>query len=294
MEFRVLRYFLAVAHEENISRAAEKLNISQPALSRQLMDLEDELGVKLLTRAKRSTTLTEAGYLLKKRAEEMAALEEKTRDELRREGENISGSIRIGCGETVGMRVIAEAVRKVCAAHPKVRCHLYSTDGGDVKERLAKGTLDFGVLVQPDPPKEFDCIKLPNLDIWGVIMKKDSPLVKLKEIHAADLYERPLIVSRQSFANRELRHWFGRNESEMNIVATYTLMYNASHLVEAGLGYLVGLDRLLGLTSASSLTFRPLAPVCTCKNFFVWKRDQVFSRAALLLKEAVYSATELS
>lgn len=285
MEFRVLKYFLAVAKVENISKAAEEINISQPALSRQLMDLEEELGVKLLVRSKKRTVLTEEGYLLKKRAEEILTLVDKTLDELSHANDNISGSIRIGCGETAGMKVIAKAAQKIRRNYPRIYCHLYSMDDAGVKDRLLKGTLDFGVLVQPEPPKDYEYIEIDHKDIWGVFMPKTSPLAKLEKVTAKDLYDLPLIVSQQALANHELKSWFKKDESELNIVASYTLIYNASLLAEAGVGYLLSLDFLLNLTENSPLTFRPLHPPSVCRNFFVWKKNQVFSRAALLMRD---------
>lgn len=285
MEFRVLKYFLATARTENISRAAEALNISQPALSRQLMDLEEELGVKLLSRSKRRTTLTEAGYLLKKRAEEIEELVDKTVEELTHADAEVGGSVRIGCAETAGMRIIAETVQALRQDYPKVRVHLYSLDDSGVKERLEKGTLDFGVLVEPEPPQNYPYIEIGHEDRWGVFMKKDSPLAALAEIHPEDLEGLPLLLSQQALANKELKNWFGKDERELNIVATYTLIYNASLMAEAGVGYLLSLDRILNLTKESSLVFRPLAPACLCRIFFIWKAGQMFSKAAALLKE---------
>ena len=287
MELRVLKYFLTVTRTENISRAAEELNISQPALSRQLMDLEEELGITLLIRSKRRTTLTEEGYLLKKRAEEISALADKTLDELSNFQKEISGSIRIGCGETEGMKFVADAMKKIMEKYPAVHCHLYSMDDSGVKERLEKGTLDFGVLVQPKPPENYEYIELNHRDVWGVFMKKNSPLTEHENVTPEDLYGLPLIVSQQALANKELKKWFGRDENELNIVSTYTLIYNASLMAEAGIGYLLSLDRLLNLTQESSLVFRPLSPPCICKNFFIWKKGQIFSRAATLLKETL-------
>lgn len=285
MEFRVLNYFLAVARQSNISRAAEEMNISQPALSRQLMDLEEELGVKLLVRSRRRTTLTEAGYLLKKRAEEITELVDKTVEEISHARDGVSGSIRIGCGETAGMRAVARAVREIRQEYPYVHCHLFSMDDSGVRERLDKGVLDFGVLVQPEAPKNYPSIELNHEDTWGVLMRKDSPLSRLSAIHAEDLYGLPLIVSQQAFANKELEDWFGRKEKELNIVATYTLIYNASLLAEEGVGYVLCLDQLLHLPQAGLLTFRPLSPKNICRIFFIWKRQQVFSQAASLLME---------
>ena len=291
MEFRVLKYFLAVARTENISHAAAELHISQPALSRQLMDLEEELGTKLLVRSKRRTTLTESGFLLKKRAEEITVLMEKTADELAHIREGISGNVRIGCGETAGMRAIARTVQEIRREYPNVHCHLYSMDGSGVRDRLEKGTLDFGVLIQPQPPQNYGYAELPHQDVWGIYMKKDSPLAKKSAICATDLDGLPLIVSQQAFDNQELQHYFGKEEKDLNIVATYNLVYNASLLAEAGIGYLVCLDELLALDGDRKLVFRPLEPKTVCRNFFVWKRNQVFSRAALLLKKRICEST---
>ena len=285
MEFRVLKYFLTVARMENISHAAEILNISQPALSRQLMDLENELGVKIFFRGKRRTTLTEAGYLLKKRAEEIGSLMEKTFDEISNSREGVSGNIRIGCGETAGMKIIARAIRELTAEFPLVHCHLYSTDFSGVREKLDKGTLDFGLLIQPDPPKNYPYIEICHEDIWGVIMRKDSPLANLDKICAKDLNGLPLIISQQALGENELENWFGH--CELNIVATYTLIYNASLMAEEGIGYVLSLDNLLNLSGDSNLIFRPLSPLHICKNFFIWKQNQFFSRAASLFREKI-------
>ena len=283
MEFRVLKYFLAVARRSSISRAAEDMNISQPALSRQLMDLEEELQTQLLIRSKRQTTLTEAGYLLKKRAEEITELMEKTVDELTNARNGVSGAIRIGCGETAGMRAVAKAIREIREEYPFVHYHLFSTDGSGVKERLEKGLLDFGVLVQPEPPKNYDYIELDHEDRWGALMRKDNPLSRLDKIRPKDLYDQPLIISRQAYAGKELENWFGRAIENLNVVATYTLIYNASLLAEEGVGCLLSLDRLLNIPKDGILTFRPLSPPNICRIFFIWKRQQIFSGAASLL-----------
>ena len=285
MEFRVLKYFLAVAKRASISRAAEEMNISQPALSRQLMDLEAELGVKLLVRSKRSTTLTEAGYLLKKRAEEISVLMNKTVEELSCARDGISGNIRIGCGETGGMRAVARAIHEIRQEYPFVHCHLFSTDDSGVKERLDKGMLDFGVLVQPEAPKSYQYIEIEHEDTWGVLMRKDCPLAALKCIRAEDLQGLPLIFSQQALANKDLEGWFGKTAEDLNIIATYTLIYNASLLAEEGVGYVLCLDRLLHLPPEGLLTFRPLSPPNICRIFFIWKQNQLFSRAASLLME---------
>ncbi len=287
MELRELKYFLAVAKTSNISRAAEEVYVSQPALSRQMLDLEEELGVKLLERGKRHTVLTEAGYLLKKRAEEIMSLVDKTVEELSHAREGVSGNVRIGCGETEGMRIVARAVQEIRLEYPSVHCHLFSMDGSGVKERLEKGMLDFGVLVQPEPPEGYVHVEIGHKDRWGILMRRDSPLASREEITAVDLAGVPLIISQQAFENRELGSWFGGNESNLDIVATYTLIYNASLLAEEGVGHVLCLDRLLNLPPDGTLVFRPLSPQSICRIFFVWKRNQVFSRAASTLKEKI-------
>ena len=292
MEFRALKYFLAVAKTGNITHAADQVFVSQPALSRQLMDLEEDLGVKLLERGKRHTALTEAGYLLKKRAEEIMALMDKTVDELSHAREGVSGSVRIGCGETEGMRTVARAIHDIRREYPHVRCHLSSMDGSGVRERLDKGMLDFGVLVQPDPPNDYEHVEIGHTDRWGILMRRDSPLAALERIAPGDLAGQPLVISQQAFERHELVSWFAREESELDIAATYTLIYNASLLAEEGVGCVLTLDRLLNLPPDGPLVFRPLFPQRICRIFFVWKRNQVFSRAASLLKERIIQATD--
>ncbi len=292
MEFRALKYFLAVAKTGNITHAADQVFVSQPALSRQLMDLEEDLGVKLLERGKRHTALTEAGYLLKKRAEEIMALMDKTVDELSHAREGVSGSVRIGCGETEGMRTVARAIHDIRREYPHVRCHLSSMDGSGVRERLDKGMLDFGVLVQPDPPNDYEHVEIGHTDRWGILMRRDSPLAALERIAPGDLAGQPLVISQQAFERHELVSWFAKEESELDIAATYTLIYNASLLAEEGVGCVLTLDRLLNLPPDGPLVFRPLFPQRICRIFFVWKRNQVFSRAASLLRERIIQATD--
>lgn len=289
MEFRVLKYFLAVARTENISHAAEQMNVSQPALSRQLMDLENELGVKLLVRSNRRTTLTEAGFLLKKRAEEIAELVDKTVDEVSHAREGVSGSVHIGCGETAGMRIIAHAIHELQKEYPHVNYDLRSMNGMSVKDSLKRGTLDFGVLIQPNAPQDYPYIELSYEDRWGVLMRRDSPLAKLTSIHPEDLDGLPLILSQQALKWKEFGTWFDKDESDLNIAATYTLLYNASLLAEEGVGYVLCFDGLINLTEDSPLVFRPLDPLKTCRVFFIWKKHQVFSEAARLLKERILS-----
>lgn len=280
MEVRVLRYFLAVAQEESISGAAEYLHLTQPTLSRQLMDLEDELGKKLFLRGSRRVTLTEDGLLLRKRASEIVELVDKTESEFREIGESVSGDIYIGAGETHAMRLISRTARDLQAAHPHIRYHLFSGNADDVTERLDKGLLDFGILIEPVNLKKYDYIRLPATDIWGVLMRRDSPLAQRASIRPEDLWDLPLLTSRQSMAKHELSNWLRRDFDELNVAATYNLLFNAALMVEEGMGYALTLDRLVETMAVDGLCFRPLEPRLEVGLDIVWKRYQVFSKAA--------------
>lgn len=287
MEFRVLRYFLAVAREENISAAADYLHLTQPTLSRQLMDLEEELGKKLFLRGNRKITLTEDGVLFRKRANEILELVEKTESEFRAADEAVAGDIYIGGGESEAMRLVAQTARALQRLHPGIRYHLYSGNADDVGERLDKGLLDFGILIEPFDRKKYDSLRLPHRDRWGVLMRRDSPLAALAEIRPEDLLDKPLLHSRQSKVRDGMQAWFGRDMEELNIVGTYNLLYNASLMVEEGVGYALCLDQLINTTGDSRLCFRPLVNQVTAGMDLVWKKYQVFSKAAEKFLEAM-------
>ncbi len=280
MEIRVLRYFLAVAREENILRASETLHISQPTLSRQLMDLEDELGKKLFIRGNRRITLTDEGMILRKRAEEIVGLVEKTESEIMSSDENISGDIYIGGGETDGMRIVAKAAKQLADEGYDIRFHIFSGNGTDVAERLDKGLIDFGLFVEGADLKKYDSIRLPITDTWGVLMRRDNPLAAKKAIKAADLAGAPLIVSRQAADTNELSGWL--KSEDIQITATYNLLYNASLMVDEGLGCALCLDKIINLTEDSNLCFRPLSPRREARLDIAWKRYQIFSKASEL------------
>ncbi|ULQ60427.1 LysR family transcriptional regulator [Brucepastera parasyntrophica] len=285
MELRVLRYFLAVAREENISRAADVLYVTQPTLSRQLMELEDELGTKLFIRGKRKITLTDEGLLLRRRAEEILDLVRKTQTEFDSQEEIVSGNIFIGGGETESMSIIARIAREMQRDYPYVRFNIYSGDSKDVTERLDKGLLDFGLLIELNPLK-YESLRLPAVDTWGLLMRKDSPLAARKTIKPKDLWNIPLITSRQSLAAEKILKWLNKDFDELNLVATYNLVYNASLMVREGMGYALCLDRLVNTSGPGTLCFRPLWPVLESNLHMVWKKDQVFSKASgLFLKK---------
>lgn len=280
MELRVLRYFLAVAQEESISGAAEYLHLTQPTLSRQLMDLENELGKKLFIRGSRKVSLTEDGVLLRKRASEIVELVEKTESEFWGTEEAIAGDIYIGGGESDAMRLIARTARELQLSYPNIHYHLFSGNAHDVCERLDRGCLDFGILLDPGDLKRYDYISLPVTDVWGVLMRKDSPLAEKEALHPEDLLDKPLLLSRQSIGKDRLSTWFGQAYTSLNVTATYNLIYNASLMVEEGLGYALALDHLVNTAGDSQLCFRPLEPRLEVQLYVVWKKFQIFSKAA--------------
>ena len=284
MELRVLRYFLAVAREESITDAAERLHITQPTLSRQLMDLEEELGVKLFDRGRRSRkiTLTEAGMFLRKHAEEIVLLADKTAAAFSASDEAVTGDVYVAAGETDAVRLLARAARTLQTEHPHIRYHMFSGDGATVEEQLDKGLADFGLLLGPFDPTRYEHLTLPVRDTWGVLMRRDAPLAALESIKAEDLWDKPLIFSRQITSGDQLFRWLKKEPSEVNVAAYYNLVYNSSLMTEEGLGYTLLLDKLVNVSGDSKLCFRPLEPRLEAEVHLVWKKYQVFSQAAKL------------
>ncbi|MCI8828430.1 MAG: LysR family transcriptional regulator [Ruminiclostridium sp.] len=280
MELRVLRYFLAVAREESISAAAESLHLTQPTLSRQLMDLEAELGKTLFLRGNRKVTLTQEGAFLRKRANEILDLVEKTQAEFQTSQEALSGDVYVGGGESDAMRLIARTAGALQSAHPQLRFHLYSGNAYDVGERLEKGLLDFGILMGTADLANYDYLQLPLYDSWGVLMRKDSPLAQKARVRPEDLWDQPLLLSRQALIKSSLSNWLQRDLGALNVVSTYNLLFNASLMVEEGLGYALALDKLINTSGDSPLCFRPLEPALRSELHVVWKKYQVFSKAA--------------
>ena len=284
MDIRVLRYFLAVAREESISAAAESLHLTQPTLSRQLMDLEEELGKTLFNRGRR-ITLTEHGLLLRKRASEILDLVEKTTNELTASEEPITGDIYIGAGETEAVHFLTRTAREMQKQHPQVHFHISSGDNADVVDQLDNGLIDFGLLFEDIDDKKYNAIALPTYDIWGFIMRRDDPLSKKEYVTAEDMEGKPLITSRGILDTSMLYD----QPLFKNVVATYSLIYNGSLMVADGLGYMLCLDKILNLSGDSPLCFRPLMPIVKAHMGIAWKKFQVFSKASekflLLLRD---------
>lgn len=276
MEIRLLKYFLTVACEQSITSAAEILHITQPTLSRQLMELENEIGKNLFVRGNKKIlvndgkiSLTDEGILLRKRAQDIIELIDKTERELSGSENEINGSIYIGCGETHVISLVFEVAKKLRAEHSGISFELFSGNEEDITYRLDKGLIDFGLLIEPADITKYNFIKLPAFDRWGILMRCDSPLADKEYIEPKDLWDKPLIVSRQAFSYGKLQEWIGKNAEELDIVAGANLLYNPSLMVRADMGYLFSLDKLIETTQDNKLCYRPLKPELTAYSAIV-------------------------
>lgn len=281
MELRVLHYFLAIAREQSIVRAAESLHLSQPTLSTQIKNMEEELGKQLLirgTKGSRKVILTEEGMILRKRAEEILALVKKTETEITLSDNIIMGDVYIGTGETDAVRLIARAAKTLQKSHPGIHYHISSGNATFVMEQLDKGLIDFGIVFGNVDLTKYNSLKMSDTDTWGVLMRRVSPLAEKEWITPEDLWDKPLIMSQQENRGGDITRWLKRDASELNIVATYNLMFNASLLVEEGLGYVIGLDHIINTSGDSTLCFRPLAPKLENELSIIWKKYQLFSK----------------
>ena len=290
MEFRILRYFLAVAREGSITKAAASLHVTQQTLSRQIKDLEEEIGQQLLIRGSHDVSLTAEGMILRKRAEEIIDMVAKTKAEFNSDQNNVTGEVYIGGGETQGMRLIAGVIKELRKKYPEIRYHFYSGNAENISERLDKGLLDFGIFIQPSDLSKYDSVTLPVKDTWGVIMPENCELAQKQFVTRQDLIGKPLICSQQAIRkmmpDNQFRDWFGDDFDKMNIIATYNLVFNAALLAEQGIGYVVTLDKLVD-TMKNDVCFRPLSPVLQSGLNIVWKKNQVFSPAAKTFLEAL-------
>ncbi len=280
MEFRVLQYFLAIAREESISRAAESLHLSQPTLSRQLKDMEEELGKQLVIRGSHRVSLTEEGMLLRKRAEEIVELMRRTENEIAFADGDIAGEVCFAVAETDGIRLLAKVIETMKEECPLVTYQFSSGNAAYVKERLDKGLADFGLIYGAPDPSKYESLPVPISDQWGVLMRQDSPLAKKKAIKPEDLVGVPLILSHQENAKSLLSNWFGEELwGKVNIIATYNLALNASILASEGVGYALCFDKLFNVTGESNLCFRPLKPSIRSKAVLIWKKYQLLGKA---------------
>jgi DNA-binding transcriptional LysR family regulator len=286
MELRVLRYFVEAAREGSMTGAALKLHVTQPTLSKQIRELEEELGQKLFVRGNYHIRLTAEGEILYKRALDILDMADLTAAEFAAMKDFNGGDLYLGCAESDRIEFLAKAARQLQEQYKNLRFHLYSGNAETVCERLDKGLLDFAVVVQNIDLSRYAYLELPGVDTWGIIMRKDSPLASKTEIAVEDLVSLPLIVSRQGATN-EMPKWLQKNYDRLNIVATYDLIFNASVLVREGLGYALGFDKLVNTGAESVLCFRPLAPAVTSPMRLIWRKEQRLSRAAELFLETV-------
>ena len=285
MDTRILKYFITVAQEENITKAAEILHTSQPNLSRQLADLENEIGRKLFDRGNRRIQLTEEGMFLYKRAQEIIELLERTETELSSFDDLVTGDVYIGAAETHAMRMVAHQIQAIRDVYPQVLFHIFSNSTVEVTEQLDKGLLDFGIVVDPVNPKKYNHLTLPAADTWGVLMHRDSPLAKQKTVRPEDMRDKPLLCAEQMLDANEISTWIGEDFKNLNVVTTFNLITTPAMMIEEGLGYTFTFDKLVNTSGNSKLCFRPLEPQFKTGLYLIWKKYQIFTKAGNIFLE---------
>ena len=282
IETRLLQYFLAIAEEQSITRAANYLHITQPTLSKQMMDLETSLGKQLLIRGKKKVTLTEDGAYLRSRAQEIISLMEKTEASFRESEQSVSGDVFIGCGEHRSTYPIMQMINTIQDEYPDIRFHFFSGNADAITERLDKGLLDMGFLLEPEINPRYDYQALPLCETWGVLMRKDSEFAGRDSITFKELSDLPLIMPSQTSNFNKITTFFADTLSPVHMVASYNLIYNAGLMVEAGMGYALCIDDLINTAGNHPLTFVPLSPTLKSNVYLFTKKYQVFSKAAKL------------
>lgn len=280
MEIRVLRYFLTVVREESITKASEVLHITQPTLSRQLSQMEEEIGVKLFDRGSRKIKLTNEGILLRRRAEEILQLVDKTEKELVEQEEQVEGKISIGCGETASVQILPKLFDSFHKKYPRVTFDIFTATADLVKEQMDKGLLDIGLLLEPIDMEKYDFIRLNVKEKWVVLMRSDDSLTQKESVTAKDLAALPLILPRRMNVQSELASWFGNYYENLNVVFTSNLNTNGAIMVSNGLAYSLVIEGAMSFWDKSKVTYRPLYPELTSTSVLAWKRSQPFSIAA--------------
>lgn len=281
MELRVLRYFLAVAQYQNMTKAAHELLVSQPTLSKQLADLETELGAQLFIRGHRQITLTEEGEYLQARAKEIVQLADQTAANIQAD-QIITGRLSIGAGESVGMKRIMKVVSEIIQDYPDVKIHLVSGNADEMETALKHGTIDFAVLMGKRDLNKYNYLSLPEVNTWGLVMKKGDPLALKETISPNDLIDLPLLMSEQAIEEHPFQDWWGNLDKKMNIIGTFTLVFNAQLMVSQGNAYMITFDHLINNSNSSNLTFRPLSPILTEPTNIIWKKNIAQSKVAQL------------
>lgn len=279
MDIRVLKYFLTVAKVGNITKAAEILHITQPTLSRQLMDLEEELGTRLFIRGKRQITLTDSGLLYQQRVKEIVSLLDKTERDLAEQKDLIGGVVSIGCVESIVSRALAEIVEKFSNRHPRVQYELYSADGDDIREKLDRGNIDIGILLEPIETAKYDYVRLPYPEKWGILMRRDDPLAQKSSIGIQEILSLPLIPPRRTIVQNEIASWLGVENDRLTIFASHNLLTNAMQLVERKLGYAICVSGSYTIRESNSTCFVPFEPERMTNHVLAWKKNRLFSSA---------------
>lgn len=287
MELRTLRYFLAAAQEGNITRAADVLHVTQPTLSRQMMDLEKELGTTLMLRGKNGLTLTDDGMLFRQRAEEIVELANRLEQTFAEKNTEVSGMISIGAPETVGSRLFAKMIKGFSEKYPLVQFTLYNETADNIKDRLDKGLVDVGLLLEPIDMEKYDFVRLSQKDTWGVLLRDDHPLAGRSSISSDEIVEYPLMLPLREKIRGEILNWLKREEKDLKIPLRYTLLSNAALLVEEGLGCAFCMDGALAIHSSPHLRFVPIHPQRTTCSVLVWKKNRLFSSAASLFLQEI-------
>ena len=285
MEFRTLRYFIAIADAGSITTAADILHVTQPTLSVQMKELEEELGKNLFRRAKKGSRrleLTDEGLILRKRAEEILEIVRKTELEVSSEGGEVKGDVYIGMGEAGSLERVINVIDSIQEKHPEIHFHLYSGNAEEIEYRIGRGLLDFGIIFGRSASEGFSSLTINEKEIWGVVMREDSPLAVRKEITARDLMDKPLVVSQQSEFLHRLSKWAGTAFEKFHIVATYNLINNAAFLAKKGGKYVIGYGSIIN-TENSSLSFRPLSPEISDTLSLIWKGQPITKAAMVFL-----------
>ena len=287
MELRVLKYFLTVADEGNITRAADILHVTQPTLSRQLIELEEELGTALLIRGKRSVTLTDEGFLFKQQAEMIVELSDKLEHTFKDKKDVVCVTIRIGASEAVGCRALALYMKEFREKYPDVQFDLYNGMADNIKEMLERGLLDLGLVLEPVDTAKFEYVRLPQKETWGLLLRKDHELAEKETLTVEEIRQYPLIMPGRENAKEEVLHWMQCEERHLDIPAFYNLLSNAALLVEAGMGCAVCLDGALSIHADPNLCFRKILPEHTTRSVILWKKNHLFSQAASLFVQTI-------
>ena len=287
MELRALRYFLSVAQERNLTRAADILHVTQPTLSRQMMELEQELGAVLMLRGKNGIALTDDGVFFRQRAEEIVALADRLEHVFAEKSADISGVITVGASEAVGGQMFARLVKRFSDKYPRVQFHLYNETVDNINRRLDNGLVDVGLLLEPVDITKYDFVRLSAKDTWGILMRDDHPLAGQPFVTADDLAAYPLMMPLRESIRLEILHWLQREEKELRVPLYYTLLSNAALMVEEGVGCAFCMDGALALRSGPHLKFVPLHPARTTHSVLVWRKNQMFTPAASLFIQEI-------